>query len=62
MADDDQKQDATAEPGPCMPCSGTGKVVSNSGGEPHPVTCPWCEGGGVTIPGHDAQAARRDDS
>ncbi len=45
-----------------MPCSGTGKVVSNSGGEPHPVTCPWCEGGGVTIPGHDAQAARRDEA
>ena len=62
MADDDQKQDAAAEPRPCMPCNGTGKVVSNSGGEPHQVTCPWCEGGGVTIPDHDAQAARRDDS
>lgn len=61
MADDDQEQEPTASPGPCMPCGGSGKVVSNAGGEPHEVTCPWCEGGGVVIPGHDAQAARRRD-
>jgi hypothetical protein len=24
------------------------------------VPCPWCEGTGTFIPGHDAQAARRD--
>ena len=28
------------------------------GGSPSQVTCPWCEGGGMLIPGHDAQAAR----
>jgi DnaJ-class molecular chaperone len=43
----------------CAPCRGTGKVVSNLGGEPSQVTCPWCEGSGIQIPGHDAQAARR---
>ena len=39
-----------------MPCRGTGKVISNLGGTPSTVTCPWCEGGGVRIPGIDAQA------
>jgi hypothetical protein len=34
-------------------------VVSNLGGTAHDVTCPWCEGAGFLIPGHDAQAARR---
>jgi hypothetical protein len=34
-------------------------VISNLGGEPHDVTCPWCEGSGDRLPGHDAQAARR---
>jgi DnaJ-class molecular chaperone len=43
----------------CAPCRGTGHVISNLGGEPSTVTCPWCEGGGVQLPGHDAQAARR---
>lgn len=50
---------AAGEPLPCSPCRGTGQLVSNKGGEPHTVTCPWCEGGGVELPGHDAQAARR---
>ena len=39
-----------------MPCRGTGKVVSNLGGTPSTVTCPWCEGSGVRMPGVDAQA------
>jgi hypothetical protein len=39
-----------------MPCRGSGKVISNLGGSPSPVTCPWCEGGGVRLPGSDAQA------
>jgi hypothetical protein len=39
-----------------MPCRGTGKVISNLGGEPSTVTCPWCDGGGVRVPGSDAQA------
>jgi len=43
----------------CTACRGTGTVISGLGGEPHPVPCPWCEGTGRRIPGHDAQAARR---
>ena len=58
MADDADKSEPQA-PRPCMPCSGTGKVNSNAGGEPHQVTCPWCEGGGVMIPDHDAQQAQQ---
>ena len=49
---------ADAEPQQCAPCRGTGKVTSNLGGSAQEVTCPWCEGTGQTIPGHDAQAAR----
>jgi hypothetical protein len=39
-----------------MPCRGTGKVISNLGGEPSDVTCPWCDGGGVRVAGSDAQS------
>jgi DnaJ-class molecular chaperone len=39
----------------CTPCRGTGKLVSNLGGEPHQVTCPWCTGSGEFRPGLDAQ-------
>jgi hypothetical protein len=35
-------------------------LISNLGGEPSIVACPWCEGGGMQIPGHNAQAARRE--
>jgi len=42
----------------CAPCRGTGQVISNLGGEPSQVACPWCEGSGTQTPGHDAQAAR----
>jgi DnaJ-class molecular chaperone len=41
----------------CMPCRGTGKVISNLGGSPQEVTCPWCEGSGTRVSGVDAQAA-----
>jgi hypothetical protein len=34
-------------------------VVSNLGGHPSIVECPWCDGGGVRIADHDAQAKRR---
>lgn len=61
MADDASATPETAEPLPCPPCRGTGRLISKSGGTEHEVTCPWCEGGGVLIPGHDAQAARRGD-
>jgi len=41
----------------CSPCGGSGKLVSNAGGEPHPIVCPWCEGSGSVIAEHDAQEA-----
>ena len=44
------------EPGECLACRGTGRVISGLGGTPHDVRCPWCEGTGVRIPGIDAQA------
>ena len=47
------------QPPECSACRGTGSVISNLGGSPSTVTCPWCEGTGRFIPGHDAQAARR---
>jgi hypothetical protein len=31
-------------------------VISNLGGQPSRVRCPWCEGTGTQIPEHDAQA------
>ena len=30
------------DPERCTPCRGTGRVISGLGGEPKPVTCPWC--------------------
>jgi DnaJ-class molecular chaperone len=48
------------DPQRCSPCRGTGKVISNLGGTPQTVTCPWCEGSGVYDGQHDAQAARRE--
>ena len=47
------------DPERCSACRGTGKVKSGKAGDPPEVTCPWCEGTGRFIPGHDAQAARR---
>jgi hypothetical protein len=47
---------ASHEPRECMPCRGSGQVISNLGGTPSKVTCPWCGGGGVRLPGVDAQA------
>ncbi len=53
--------DAPTDPPPCPPCRGTGKVISNLGGSPSEVTCPWCEGSGLLPPPeHDAQARFRD--
>jgi DnaJ-class molecular chaperone len=54
--------DAPTEDRECSACRGTGRVISSLGGTPQPVTCPWCEGSGRRIPGHDAQAARRSES
>jgi hypothetical protein len=39
-----------------MACRGSGQVISNLGGAPSKLTCPWCGGGGVRVPGIDAQA------
>jgi DnaJ-class molecular chaperone len=40
----------------CRACKGSGKVVSNLGGESSEVECPWCEGTGkFQGPEHDAQ-------
>jgi hypothetical protein len=39
-----------------MPCRGTGRLISNLGGTQKTITCPWCRGGGVRLPGIDAQA------
>jgi DnaJ-class molecular chaperone len=45
------------KPEPCMPCRGTGEVVSRLGGEAREVPCPWCRGGGVRLVSVDAQEA-----
>jgi hypothetical protein len=56
-SDTGDQLDAAHEPRECMPCRGTGQVISNLGGEPSTVTCPWCAGGGIRLPDTDAQAA-----
>ena len=48
---DNQSEDR----GTCTPCRGTGRLVSNLGGEAHEVSCPWCEGSGRFRAEHDAQ-------
>ncbi|CAB4882410.1 unannotated protein [freshwater metagenome] len=60
MAEDAAVTD-NAGPLPCNPCSGSGSLISRVGGEEQRVPCPWCEGSGVFLRGHDAQAARRGD-
>jgi DnaJ-class molecular chaperone len=40
----------------CMPCRGTGSVISNLGGSPSTVECPWCRGSGRRSEDIDAQA------
>ncbi len=39
-----------------MACRGSGQVISNLGGTPSELTCPWCAGSGERVPGIDAQA------
>ncbi len=48
------------EPRVCMPCRGSGKVISNLGGHARTVTCPWCRGGGERLVGMDAQEYQRE--
>jgi DnaJ-class molecular chaperone len=45
------------EPRECMACRGSGKVISNLGGTPSELACPWCGGGGVRQADVDAQAS-----
>jgi DnaJ-class molecular chaperone len=59
-ADEPRGEDSTAPPRECSACRGTGRVVSNLGGAPQDVPCPWCEGTGRFISGHDAQAPHRE--
>jgi len=40
----------------CMACRGSGSVISNLGGTPSTLDCPWCAGSGERVPGIDAQA------
>jgi len=55
--DSDEEQAGEAhEPRECMACRGTGRVISNLGGSPSTVECPWCGGSGRRQPGRDAQA------
>jgi DnaJ-class molecular chaperone len=56
--DDDGDDPVAAAHGPreCMPCRGSGKVISTLGGEPSTVTCPWCGGEGMRLTGIDTQA------
>jgi hypothetical protein len=39
-----------------MACRGTGRVISNLGGTPSTVECPWCSGSGLRPAEIDAQA------
>jgi hypothetical protein len=48
---------AELAPDACMPCRGTGQVISNLGGSAKLLPCPWCQGGGRRLAGVDAQAA-----
>jgi DnaJ-class molecular chaperone len=60
MASDSDENENRLEgshgPRECMPCRGSGQVISNLGGEPSQVPCPWCGGGGVRVADTDAQA------
>ena len=59
LADDLRARAAFARaPGIELAQQRVGQVISNLGGSPSQVVCPCCEGGGMQISGHDAQAAR----
>jgi DnaJ-class molecular chaperone len=56
----DEPAEESREPRVCMPCHGTGKVISNLDARARKVTCPWCRGGGVRLIGEDAQEFQRE--
>jgi DnaJ-class molecular chaperone len=47
--------DEPHDPDRCMPCRGTGRIISNQGGTQREVECPWCGGTGRRQPGRNAQ-------
>ena len=55
-ANNEDQPEAAHEPRECMPCRGSGRLISKLGGETSEVTCPWCAGGGMRVEGIDAQA------
>jgi DnaJ-class molecular chaperone len=55
--DSDGQAREAHEPRECMACRGSGRVISNLGGELSELACPWCAGSGVRVTGIDAQAA-----
>jgi len=50
------RSEGSGGPRECMACRGSGQVISNLGGTPKSVTCPWCGGDGVRRAGGDAQS------
>jgi DnaJ-class molecular chaperone len=54
--DNEEQAEATHQPRECMPCRGTGQLISSLGGTPSKIACPWCEGGGVRLTEVNAQA------
>jgi DnaJ-class molecular chaperone len=56
-SDSEDRAEASHGPRECMPCHGSGQVISNLGGTATRVPCPWCGGGGVRLTGIDTQAS-----
>lgn len=54
------EEGATEPAARCTACRGSGAVISGLGGTPKTLSCPWCDGGGAYLPGHDAQAHWRE--
>jgi hypothetical protein len=57
MADPEQETSPQGPPQECMPCRGSGQVISSVGGTESHLTCPWCSGSGMRTHGVDAQAS-----
>ncbi len=55
-SDSEDLTPASHGPRECMACRGSGQVISNLGGTPSTLACPWCGGSGERVPGIDAQA------
>jgi len=56
QSNSEDQAEESHEPRECMPCRGSGKVISNLGGKASAVVCPWCGGGGIRLADVDAQA------